>query len=94
MDGSFINNIAYADDGVLLANSVAGLTHLLKNLQRAALKSNLELNLNKTKVLSIVTLCKQQKISVKYLKIKLNNVHLSYLDYNTTTKYKGLNFWH
>jgi len=50
--GRRINNLRYADDTTLLASTKDHLRTLIKKVRTASAKAGLELNLNKTKVMS------------------------------------------
>lgn len=92
MDSGIVNNIAYADDVVLLARTTSGLQHLLDVFNRQASKANLEINVSKTKVLSIVALGKVKKVVVRDPKLKVGNIVLNLLYNDSSIKYMGINF--
>lgn len=92
LDETKINHIAYADDVVLLAGTTSGLQCLLDEFGIAALRANLELNLNKTKVASILVLGNMKKVTVGRPLIKYNNETLNYLGIDDHVKYLGVDF--
>lgn len=92
-EDSVINNITYAEDVVLLARTSSRLQHLIDTFSTYALKANLEVNTDKTKVMSLFAMGKIKKIVIGNPKIKIQNrVIIEHLDYNSSVKYMGMEF--
>ena len=51
-DGRNINNLRYADDTTLMAESIEELKSLLKNMKEESEKVGLKLNIHKTKIMA------------------------------------------
>lgn len=90
--GNVVNHIAYADDVVLLARTTSGLQYLINVFDLLASKANLNINVEKTKVFSIIVHGKVKKVSVKEPKIKFHNNLLPVLDLSSSVKYMGIFF--
>ena len=52
IDGSHLNNLRFADDIVLISSDVSELGEMLEQLNNAAKKVGLRMNLSKTKIIS------------------------------------------
>lgn len=92
LDETKLNHIAYADDVVLLAGTASGLQILIDEFGVGALRTNLKLNLNKTRVSSILVLGRLKKVTVGRPSIKYNNETLTHLGIDDRIKYLGIDF--
>lgn len=54
-DESYLNNLRFADDIILISSGVNELGEMLGQLNNAAKKMGLRMNLNKIKIISITT---------------------------------------
>ena len=55
IDGSYLNNLRFADDIVLISRDVSQLKEMLEQLNNEAKKVGLRMNLSKTKIMSDTT---------------------------------------
>ena len=55
IDGSYLNNLRFADDIVLISRDVSELGDMLEQLNNAAKEVGLRINLSKTKIMSDTT---------------------------------------
>ena len=55
IDGSYLNNLRFADDIVLISSDVSELGEMLEQLNNASKKVGLRMNLSKTKKISDTT---------------------------------------
>ena len=53
-----INNLRYADDTTLMAESEEGLKSLLMKVKEESEKVGLKLNIQKTKIMAAITICR------------------------------------
>ncbi|KAI5728841.1 hypothetical protein M8J77_021978 [Diaphorina citri] len=83
LNGRIINNLRYADDLVLLANTKQDLVTLLENLHESSIKYNMKININKSKVMLV-----SKKANRRTPKIEIDNQTLEGVN---NYKYLGAN---
>lgn len=82
INGQTINNLRYADDTVIIAETLNDLQRIVKKLKDVGLQFGLNMNLKKTKYMII------SKFPVRGQELYRDNTHIE-----KTTKYKYLGTW-
>ena len=75
INGSSVNNIRYAYDTVLIADSTQGLQHLLSSLQSAIKKRGLTINKKKTKIMALSRKTEAQGSNIFLDREKLDQIN-------------------
>lgn len=83
INGQTINNIRYADDTVILADSMNKLQHLMDKVNTACKDKGLKMNISKTKFMIISKTIRQPEITLKIENEEIEQVH----------QYKYLGCW-
>lgn len=87
-----LSHLAYADDINLVSATSFGLQLQLNRFKDLAAKAGLEVNISKTKVLALRAIGKERKVIPYRPSLKINEMALDFVTYESPVSYMGLNF--
>lgn len=87
-----LSHLAYADDVNLVSATSFGLQLQLNRFKDLAARAGLEINISKTKVLALRAIGKERKVIPYRPSVKINDMALDYVTYESSISYMGLNF--